>query len=59
MLANGYSRAQLERALKQLELPFSPEALEEALELIRERLDTCKTQPLISDWFAIVKVGRK
>ena len=53
MLANGYSRAQLERALKQLELPFSPEALEEALELIRERLDFYKTQPLKSDWFAV------
>ena len=55
MLANGYSRAQLERALKQLELPFSPEALEGALELIRERLDFYfyKTQPLKSDWFAV------
>jgi len=53
MLANGYSRAQLERALKQLELPFSPKALEEAQELIRERLDFYKTQPLKSDWFAI------
>jgi len=27
--------------------------LEEAKELIRERLDFYKTQPLISDWFAI------
>jgi transposase-like protein len=53
MLANGYSRAQMERALKKLGLPFSPEALEEALELIRERLDFYKTQPLRSDWFAI------
>ena len=53
MLANGYSRAQTERALKTLGLPFSPEALEEAKELIHEKLDFYKTQPLISDWFAI------
>jgi hypothetical protein len=49
MLANGYSRAQTEGALKNLGLPFSPEALEEAKELIHEKLDFYKTQPLISD----------
>jgi len=58
MLANGYSRAQLERALKNLGLPFSPEALEEALDLIREKLDFYLQDPAaqvisISDWFAI------
>jgi len=53
MLANGYSRAQLERALKTLGLPFSPDALEDAKTLIRDQLDFYKTQPLTSDWFAV------
>lgn len=53
MLANGYSRAQLERALKTLDLPFSPDALEDAKALIRDQLDFYKTQPLPSDWFAV------
>jgi len=38
MLADGYSTAQTERGLKTLGLPFSPEALEEAQELTREKL---------------------
>lgn len=53
MLANGYSQAQMERALKTLDLPLSLEALEEAKALIRDQLSFYKTQPLGSDWFAI------
>jgi transposase-like protein len=53
MLSNGYSQAQMERALKSLELPFSMEALEDAKALIRGQLNFYKTQPLASDWFAI------
>jgi len=53
MLANGYSRAQMERALKALNLPLSEEALSDAQDLIREKLDFYKSQPLKSDWFAI------
>ncbi|MBC7098273.1 transposase [Candidatus Bipolaricaulota bacterium] len=49
MLANGYSRAQLELAMKNLRLPFSPKALEEALDPSAEKLDFYKTQPLKSD----------
>lgn len=53
MLANGYSQAQMERALKTLDLPFSLEALEEAKALIRDQLSFYKAQPLCGDWFAI------
>jgi transposase-like protein len=53
MLANGYSYAQMERALKSLGMPLSREALEDAQALIREPLELYKTQPLASDWFAI------
>jgi len=34
-IGDGYSQAQMERALKSLGLPFSKEALEDALALIR------------------------
>ncbi|MBC7099752.1 transposase, partial [Candidatus Bipolaricaulota bacterium] len=53
MLANGYSQAQMERALKSLDLPFSKDALEDAIALIEEKLEFYKTQPLKGDWFAI------
>lgn len=53
MLSNGYSRAQMERALKALGLPFSQAALEDALSLIQEKLSFYKTQPLAANWFAI------
>jgi transposase-like protein len=53
MLANGYSQAQMERALKSLSLPFSQDALQDALALIEEKLSFYKTQPLKEDWFAI------
>jgi putative transposase len=53
MLANGYSYAQMERALKSLGMPLSREALEDAQALIREQLEVYKTQPLPADWFAI------
>ncbi|BCP97781.1 IS256 family transposase [Thermus thermophilus] len=53
MLANGYSQAQLQRALASLDLPFSEEALEEAKALIQDRLDFYKSQPLKADWFAV------
>jgi transposase-like protein len=54
MLANGYSRAQMERALKRLGLPFSEEALAEAQALIREHLNFYQTQPLKADLFAVL-----
>jgi len=57
MLANGYSRAQMERALKSLGLPFSQEALQDALSLIQEKLSFYKTQPLKSDWFCVLIDG--
>jgi len=41
------------RTLKSLNLPFSPDALEDAKALIRGQLQFYKSQPLSSDWFAI------
>lgn len=43
----------MERTLKSLGLPFSKEALEDALAMIQEKLNFYKTQPLKGDWFAI------
>ena len=40
----------MERALKTLDLPFFPDALEDVKALIRDQLDFYKTQPLPSDW---------
>jgi transposase-like protein len=53
MLANGYSRAQMERALRSLGLPLSEEALSDAQALIQEQLHFYRTQTLGTDWFAI------
>ncbi len=53
MLANGYSQAQMERALKTLDLPLSTEALEEAKALIRDQMSFYKSRPLCGDWFAV------
>ena len=53
MLANGYSLAQIQRTLKQLRLPFSQETLQDVQNLIQDKLDFYKSQPLKSDWFAI------
>ena len=53
MLANGYSKAQIQRTLKKLALPYSEESLEDILEFIREKLDFYRKQPLKPDWFAV------
>ena len=53
MLANGYSKAQIQRTLKKLKLPYSQESLDDVIELIKDRLDFFKRQPLKSDWFAV------
>ena len=53
MLANGYSKAQIQRTLKKLGLPYSEESLEDILDFIREKLDFYRKQPLKPDWFAV------
>ena len=53
MLANGYSHAQLKRALKTLGLPFSEDALQDAKALISDQLSFYKSQPLPRDLFAV------
>ena len=41
------------RALKSLGLPFSQEALQDALSLIQEKLSFYRAQPLKGDWFCV------
>jgi len=53
MLANGYSKAQIQRTLKKLGLPYSEESLEDVLEFVQEKLDFYRKQPLKPDWFAV------
>lgn len=53
MLANGYSKAQMQRTLKELNLPYSQESVDDVVEFIKDRLDFFKRQPLKSDWFAV------
>jgi len=52
-LVNGYREEEIKRFLKALNLPFSKEALDNVVELIREKLQAFLTQPLPSEWFAI------
>ena len=53
MLANGYSKAQMQRTLKKLNLPYCQESVDDVVDLIKDRLDFFKRQPLKSDWFAL------
>ena len=46
--------SQIKRALHSLSIPFSQEALDNVSELIREKLDAFRSQPLNSDWFVIL-----
>jgi len=53
LLSNNYSQAQIKRACEELGMPFSQEALNDALALIEERLSVFKTQLFSDEWFAI------
>lgn len=53
LLSNNYSHAQIKRACEQLNLPFSQDALNDALALIEERLSVFKTQIFNDDWFSV------
>lgn len=53
MLSNGYSKAQIQRTLKNLGLPCSEETLKDALNFIQEKLNFYRKQPLKPDWFAV------
>ena len=53
LLSNNYSHAQIKRACEQLNLPFSQDALNDALALIEERLTVFKTQIFNDDWFSV------
>ncbi len=53
LLSNNYSHNQIKRACAQLGLPFSQEALNDALALIEERLEVFRTQIFNNDWFAV------
>lgn len=53
MLANGYSKNRMRQALKTMGLPFSEDALDTVVELIKEKLDYFKNRPLKSDWLCV------
>jgi transposase-like protein len=53
LLSNNYSHAQIKRACEQLGLPFSQDALNDALALIEERLNVFKTQIFEDNWLVI------
>ena len=53
MLANGYSKAQIQRTLKKLGLPYSDDSLQDILDFIQEKLHFYRSQPLKPDWFAV------
>jgi len=52
-LLNGYKEEEIKRSLRALKLPFSKEALDNVLDLVREKLQAFLTQPLPSEWFAV------
>lgn len=53
MIANGYSKSQMKQSLNRLGLPFSEEALEAVVELVKEKLEYFKKRPLKSDWLCV------
>ena len=53
MLANDYSKAQIQRTLKKLGLPYSDDSLQDILDFIQEKLHFYRSQPLKPDWFVI------
>ncbi len=43
----------MQRTLKKLNLPYSKESIEDIMDMIKEKLDVFKRQPLKSDWVAV------
>ena len=52
-LVNGYRVTQIKKALNSLGISFSKDALENVIDLIKEKLDAFKTQKLPSKWLAV------
>ena len=53
LLVNGYQVTQIKKALNSLDIPFSQDALDNLSDLICEKLEAFRSQPLQPDWFAI------
>jgi transposase-like protein len=53
LLVNGYSQAEMQRALHKLDLPYSREAVEQIILAIQERLKDFQQMPLTADMLAV------
>lgn len=53
MLCNGYTFSQIERSCKKLGLPYSKETLNDALDLIADKMDYYKNRMLDKEWLAV------
>ena len=57
LLVNGYSKNQIVRTLKKLELPYSEEQIERIKEGLKEKLEDFKNRQLKEDWFCMIIDG--
>jgi transposase-like protein len=53
MLTNGYSRAQIQRALQSLDLPYSEDSMQQLIDVIQERVNEYRSSQLPSSMFAV------
>jgi len=59
LISNGYSKNQIQRTLKKLELPYSEQEIEKIKENLREKVEDFKTRQLKEDWFCMVIDGSR
>ena len=57
LISNGYSKNQIQRTLKKLELPYSEQEIEKIKENLKEKVDDFKTRQLNEDWFCMMIDG--
>ena len=53
LLVNGYSQAEMQRALHKLDLPYSREVVDQITQAIQERLRDFQQMPLTADMLAV------
>ncbi|MCD6221628.1 transposase, partial [bacterium] len=59
LISNGYSKNQIQRTLKKLELPYSEQEIEKIKENLKEKVDDFKTRQLKEDWFCMMIDGSR
>ena len=57
LLVNGYSKNQIARTLKKLELPYNQEQIEKIKEGLKEKVEDFKNRQLKEDWFCMIIDG--